>query len=199
MEAGTQIGCTALSSVVCPGVDKMKLLGKGAFSRVYAENNQTVIIHSICPVKEAMSLGWITGDRFPVVERLEPEVYRMKRYDRWLTTKNLCEADKKLYTILRRIYREYSVRDNVATIFEPLRKDYPSEYEQLVQACYALANYSDSEYDIRFEISPRNIAVDNGKLIFLDVFYLSSVLESDRRVTNSLSIIKQAIKGETHA
>jgi hypothetical protein len=177
----------------------MKLIGKGVFSRVYEWSSQTVIIHSVCPVKEAMALGWITGDRFPVVDRLEPEVYRMKRYDRRESTSYLCAADKKLYALLRKICRAYSFRDKPETIFEPLRSEYQSEYDQLVDAWSTLTNYAANEYDIRFEISPRNIAVDNGRLIFLDVFFLVSALKSTRRVTNSLSIIKQAIKGETNA
>lgn len=40
----------------------------------------------------------------------------------------------------------------------------------MIGAAEACANY---DYDeVRFEISPRNIAIDNNQLILLDTFYI---------------------------
>jgi hypothetical protein len=40
--------------------------------------------------------------------------------------------------------------------------------------------------DIRFEISPRNVAVKNGKLILLDCFFFASKLREVRGIKKNL-------------
>ncbi|MBV5342462.1 hypothetical protein JZU68_02215, partial [bacterium] len=74
-------------------------IGKGMFSTVYRKDARTVLIKSVDPVKECMSLGWFPKTAmFPTVKRL------------------LCEDDFSLYEC--RYYHKVSSLKKSLTRFE---------------------------------------------------------------------------------
>jgi hypothetical protein len=83
--------------------------------------------------------------------------------------------DYRLYKELRNLHASALSRpskmviDNTRAMFEKLSDDFSIEKDILLQAVDACSNYSTNVY---FEISPRNVAVKDGKLILLDVFFL---------------------------
>lgn len=172
-----------------------KKIGRGAFSTVYKETDTTVLIVSSDPVKECMSLGWFPeSPLFPEVERVEISfdekgncLYRMEYLSRPSSLKKNLDAEHwKIYKTLR---------DYFSTLFPPFQKDrsyevlkaafqdcleaFPECLEALENALEALANYGS---DMWFEISPRNVAVKDGKLILLDCFFMQSKLKEVQRL-----------------
>ena len=156
----------------------MELIGKGNFTKAYKKDSKTVILHSVDMVKECMSMGWFpSSNLFPSIERLEygeTSIYEMKLYDKVTSPKQqLTQKHYELYKELREI-KGFSVDD----LFNSINSiNIPSRIkEHLHDAISALSNYGS---DIRFEISPRNIAATKtGKLILLDCFYFHGALNS---------------------
>lgn len=152
-----------------------KLLGKGLFSKVYDNGDDTVTIVSCDSAKECMALFPVDSSRFPTVTRVECDeysTYTMKKYDKV----------KGIQTKVN--YYDWSLfkwlRDNLNktigynAIVDALEFDMPNEFDEdrevLLDMVDHMANYGD---DISFEISPRNVAIDNGRLVFLDVFFFA--------------------------
>lgn len=168
----------------------MKSIGKGAFTKAFLNDMGKVIVFSCCPVKEALSLEYIeAGNRFPKIERLDYQVYKMDYFERIKPSKNsLTEREYRLYRLLRSIPtygfnsdKYYSASDYWHYTFKELakkHKEFKYVLNQLAQAVEEMRNYTDS---LRFEISPRNIAIKNKKLIFLDVFFSGDLLQSNQR------------------
>jgi len=167
---------------------KKDAIGKGAFSTVWRDkkNPDMVRVETSDHVKECMGMGWFPkSPLFPTVERTEEiGVYSMRFYP---TAKSkavtglLCEHDAELYKALRNLSVNYWSKKAPYELwteaFNSLPEKFAEEKETLLEALDALTNYGD---DACFEISPRNVACENGKLILLDCFFLQSQLAQVR-------------------
>lgn len=156
----------------------MKMIGKGAFTKAFlAEDKKTVYLKSNDVIKEIMCLGWFPDNTlFPTVELSDREGYdyKMIYYPRCRSLKNNLKPDQwKIYKQLRDITSKvrYSCKtigyDRCIEMF--LTLDDNDLREIMIEALDACVN---ADYDIGFEISPRNVAVHNGNLILLDCFFV---------------------------
>lgn len=153
----------------------MELIGKGTFSKVYLKSKSKVIIKSTCPIKECIANGWFPKTAlFPTLKRLGYQEYECRYYPKVTSLKTALEPDQYvLYKELKRLsHTEY--RADVAAWYKVFPKITNRRIRQHLQdAVEACANYGS---DVMFEISPRNVAVHNGKLVLLDVFFIKSHL-----------------------
>ncbi len=165
----------------------LKQIGKGAFSKVYDARDGNVIILTDDPTKEAYTL-FDLGDRFPKVERLEydsPAVYRMKKYETKGGIKSKVSAREwKLVKLLQKALDSILGRDmDYGTLYTAIEStfsecpEYDDEQEQLLHALDVMSNCG---YDVCMEVPNRNLVVENGKIIFLDIFYMRSKLKEVR-------------------
>ncbi len=164
----------------------LKVIGRGAFSTAYLLNAEQVLIRSNDNCKECMALGWFPDSfRFPKVEQVEHGLYLMKYYPNSRSLKAQLDAEEwELYSALHEAHdihwwpkeNEKRYRATIRT-FESFPEKFKEVSILLIEACEALMNYGD---DVCFEISPRNVRAENGKLIFLDVFFFSSQLAKAR-------------------
>lgn len=158
----------------------MKLIGSGAFSKVYHEaESQYVYINSTDPVKECMAFGWFPKSKvFPKIQFSDDPKYRykMRYYPRVRSLKSsLDTAEWGKYQALRCMHndtRSLSLEDAFKTL------PYRGLRNALIDAIDALANYGE---DVCFEVSPRNVAAWGGKLILLDTFFMQSALNNVRK------------------
>ena len=164
----------------------MKLIGTGAFSKVYHNDNEKhVHIKSDDYVKECMAMGWFPNARcFPKVKESTEHGYdyMMTYYPKHTSLKkSLKPAEWAKYQELRRIFDEYAY-DSEADYFT-WRKAFKTIKNRtlrkhMLEALDSLADYGQ---DIKFEISPRNVAVSPARnLILLDVFFFRSQLQEVR-------------------
>jgi hypothetical protein len=164
-----------------------KKIGQGMFSTVYQETDQTVLIVSDDPVKECMGLGWFPNHPiFPKVETIklqrEKSIYRMEFFPKVKSLKDsLLEEEYKTYKDLKKFLSEivFTSKDSYNVLIEAFEKSNlnPDLIEAILGALEALSNYG---ADVRMEISPRNVAVKNGKLILLDCFFMASAVDKKR-------------------
>lgn len=159
---------------------KGKLIGKGAFSKVYEYGEDQVLIHSNDLQKACFGENELSYSKLPKIERLYDDEhlpykdgyywYVSPKYTKVRAfTKELKEDDIKLYRQLRSVMGSKGYSDLVES-FTKLG------LEELVDVAGDLCNYIQCD-DLRFEISPRNIALDsNGDLVLLDCFYCISTL-----------------------
>jgi hypothetical protein len=167
----------------------MQLIGKGTFSKVYAIDENRVKIVSSDPVKECLAL-WGFGDSplWPVLERTDSldngdNVFIGTRYKTGRGVKGLLNPRAyRLYLALRKCgdkhffgKNQHDALQHWQKVFtEGLVDEFADEREAICEAVDSLCNYGE---DIRFEISPRNVAADKaGGLILLDVFFFVSHL-----------------------
>lgn len=165
----------------------VKCIGTGAFTKAYLMENGRVLLRSCDPIKEAMAYGWFPkSEYFPDVVVLDVGVYEMQYYQRVRSLKSaLAPAQWEIYKSLRNIWNEHGsrCRDYFGwyKVFEQEAADdydVPSDVVQIIlEALDACSNYDSS---VRFEISPRNVAVQDGQLVLLDCFYLQSTLDEVR-------------------
>ena len=156
----------------------MELIGKGEFTKAYRNDKGRVILHSQDRVKECMALGWFPDHRlFPVIERLDNgdnySTYEMEYFQQPKSLKSSLTARQwRLYQALRKLGVRSMSRFPYETWieeFKSLPSEFKEEKEVLLEAIDGLLNYSTG---IRFEISPRNVAVKGKKLILLDCFFI---------------------------
>jgi hypothetical protein len=152
-----------------------KLIGKGAFSRAYLLESGRVLLRSCCPIKECMALGWFPDSPlFPVLGRVDYGVYEMEFYPKVSSLKNsLDEGEYEIYRTLKRLSDSRPFWERPDDAYHAWYKVFDSELigdlrDTMISALEACANMGS---DIGFEISPRNIAVKDGKLVLLDVFF----------------------------
>jgi hypothetical protein len=159
---------------------KGKLIGKGSFTYAYLREDGKVFLQSKCPIKECMAMGWFPDSNlFPQLERLgwsedrkeDFQDYRMDYYPKVKSLKNNLDKDQyQIYKDLRALSVPYC--DPQQSFFRWHEEFDKLENEELrevmKEALDACGNYGTT---IGFEISPRNVAVENGKLILLDCFY----------------------------
>lgn len=178
-------------------------LGQGAFSTVYADPDAPddfVLIQTIDQAKEAMALGWFPNS--PLFPELtvyateydgddERNVYRSKRYDTSRAVVSKLDAhNKAFYNALRHLSLHDNDDSHGYDTHNPhnwyhiwhhklsgLDDQFAEEREALLEALDTLCNYGS---DIAFEISPRNVATEGGKLILLDCFFVQSQLKKVR-------------------
>jgi hypothetical protein len=171
----------------------LKVIGRGAFTRCY-DNGDTVLLVSSCPVKECMSCGfWSDSDLFPAIERIDykdnSQLFKMKKYNKQKSLKQsllpeeyqkykmLCDFAKIWYSKTCNIKNQNLRHTEFCKLVQ--NSELTDELKNaLLESADGLANYTSN---IGFEISPRNIAVDNGKLILLDVFFSVDHLINTRK------------------
>lgn len=163
----------------------LKLIGKGSFTKCYQLNDTTVLLKSEDPVKECMAYGWFPdSDLFPKVEFSSISgFYEMEFYPRVKSLKNNLDDDQ--YQIYKDLRLAMSNIDFVLNIHDSYQKVYDAfdqlDNEELKEIMLeALDACTNCGSDVAFEISPRNVAVKNGKLILLDVFFMKSALNKVR-------------------
>ena len=165
---------------------------RGAFSKVFRLVDGTVKIFSSDPVKECMAL-WGFGESalWPEIERTDrledgTNVFIMPLYDQPRSLKSaLMEDDYKIYLALRKASKclflgrnPYDAPQHWHKTFENDLQAFPEVMQAMHDAIDSLQNYG---HDIRFEISPRNVAVKNGRLILLDCFFFASALANTKK------------------
>lgn len=161
----------------------VKRIGSGAFTKAYLMENGRVLLRSCDPIKEAMAYGWFPkSEYFPEVVVLDEGVYEMQYYPKVRALKGALAAEQyAVYKSLRALFNEYRWRCkdyfDWYKVFEQEATDefgVPDDVVRVIlEALDACSNYDTS---VRFEISPRNVAVQDGQLILLDCFYLQSTL-----------------------
>lgn len=156
---------------------KPELIGKGSFTKCYRIGRKVRLV-STDPAKECAALGWGSDSRlFPRIKRTETGVYEMEYFPKVKSLKAALRPDQyKLYRALRNINvcptkGDFAYLDELRKQFNKLLPKRVSK--ALNEQIDGLMNYG---ADIRFEISPRNVAVKNGKLILLDCFFFASKL-----------------------
>jgi hypothetical protein len=163
-----------------------KLIGRGSFTWAYLIPNEKVLLVSRCPIKECMSFGWFPeSPLFPTLECLgwadkeDFKEYEMEYYPKVRSLKNNLDPDQyQIYKDLRALQLPFGIL-NKHDYFQEWHKLFDTlQNEELrdimKEALDACSNYGS---DIGFEISPRNVATKNGKLILLDCFYQITKLQ----------------------
>lgn len=158
----------------------MQLIGTGMFSKVYKMDEKRVFIKSVCYSKECLSL-FIDSPVFPKIKKVEYQEYICEYYPKVKSLKNeLLPKYYEVYKELRNLSIGYNINPHYT--YNEWRKQFKTvknkQYRTaLIDALEELTNYGT---DICFEISPRNVAVKNGKLILLDVFFFRSQADEIR-------------------
>lgn len=154
----------------------LKLIGKGLFSKVYRLDEKEVLIKSVCKVKECLSMGWHDSvNIFPEITRIDDQTYTMEYFEKVTSLKDcLSPAHYEIYKNLKSLSVGHV--PNKHNLYDAWYKEFKKVKNvrfrnALINMIETLSNYGS---DIQFEISPRNVAVKNGKLILLDVFYMQS-------------------------
>lgn len=152
---------------------KLKLIGKGLFSKVYRLNDKQVYIVSVCNAKECISMDWHQSKGiFPVYESEEMGEYICEYYEPVKSLKeSLSPAHYEIYKNLRslsvfNVKNDYDLLDAWREQFKTVKNK--KFRDALLDMTDNLCNWGTK---LSFEISPRNVAVKNGKLILLDVFF----------------------------
>lgn len=173
-------------------VKGLKLIGKGSFTKCYLNTCETSVTLVSCdPIKECMANGWFPEhELFPTVEHVDyceqtgRNIYTMEYYPRTKGLKGYLEDDQwEIYKTLKAMSNNWGFTGNKFDRYDILYNSFSRlENEDLrdvmLEALDACSNYG---ADIGFEISPRNVAVKNGKIILLDCFYMVSTLEKVRK------------------
>lgn len=162
----------------------MKLIGKGAFTKAYKLDNGDVLLKSCDPIKECMAFGWFPDSpRFPEVNWTNTQgEYTMDYFPYSAGLKNkLDPIEWELYQTLRGLDHyepnKYNYYNTWYKKFEALPDRFAEAREALLDALSACSNYGS---DVQFEISPRNVRVVEGKLVFMDCFFIISKLDEVR-------------------
>ena len=150
-------------------------IGKSKKTKCYVDpcNGSKVILISTDPIKEAMSEVSDKMVHFRGVEYVARGVYRMERLvvqQSLFPRLNVQAID--LYRALRKCSQSGQCTNYTTTYrtLAPIGVDFPKAWEEIEHILGWVSNWS---YDIRFEISPRNVSADaQGNLILLDVFYI---------------------------
>lgn len=165
---------------------KGKLIGRGTFTKAYMWGAKQVLLISEDHIKEAMAHGWFPESRlFPEIKYTETDgEYIMDYYPRVSSLKNALDPEEyQLYQELRYIFSNRAYVANPYDLYHywyEVFGEYPFSHseaedirEALQEALNACGNWGT---DICFEISPRNVAVKDGKLVLLDCFFIRKQL-----------------------
>lgn len=156
----------------------LPLIGKGLFSKVYKLNEKQVLIKSTCWSKECLAL-FVEAKHFPKLEVVGEKEYVCEFYPRVKSLKDsLKPSHYKVYQQLRQIDRlTTGGYDDLKYLFNTVSNK--SFRESLLNTLDDMTNYS---LEVCFEISPRNVAVKNGNLILLDVFFFREQIREKRNL-----------------
>lgn len=165
---------------------KLKLIGKGLFTKCYRLDRYNVVLDSVDPVKECMAMGWFSESTiFPVLDYVDPldndSLIKCKYYPRVSSLKkSLKPKQYAIYKELRNlkfdpVKIEYERADSLRKAFKTIKNK--RFRDGLLEAVDGVQGYGS---DICFDISPRNVAVNKGNLILLDCFFLYSKAEQVR-------------------
>ena len=164
----------------------MKRIGKGSFTTAYLQDDgHTALLKSTDYIKECMAHGWFPESAlFPIINFTDtPHTYTMEYYPKVKSLKDNLDPDQYLiYKQLRALLpcakycsRPHDYHAMWHTLFDTLPSDLKEVMKEALDAC---ANYGT---DVQFEISPRNVATKNGRLILLDCFFIQSQLDEVRK------------------
>lgn len=158
-----------------------KMIGRGAFSKVYREEGSDIVtLVSCCRVKTALSDNEI-GSFFPKIDYIEVydndyfyNIFKMEYYPKVRSLKSNLDVDQyEIYKLLRNMVLTSTPPSNqndgysqYYNLFEKIENE--DLRDQLLEALDTISDYTSA---VGFEISPRNVAAKNGKLILLDIFF----------------------------
>ena len=160
----------------------LKLIGKGMFSKVYQLNDKEVLIKSNDLAKECICY-MVESDLVPDIEQIEDGIYKMEYFPKVKSLKDSLDMDQyKLYQELSKLNISIGMHTRKNDYYFLWREQFETisdeeVREDLLNVIDCMCNYG---ADVRFEISPRNVAVKNGKLVLLDCFFFASQLEDVR-------------------
>ncbi len=167
-----------------------KKIGQGTFTTAYLNESGRVSLVTIDKIKECQAdFGFGDSDLFPSLERIDyfydnddafHLVLEMEYFPKVKSLKNeLCAEDWALYQDLRKIFKNKPLFKRKFEEYDYLYKEFEGldRGEELTEALDSCANYTDS---LGFEISPRNVAVKNGRLVLIDVFFCKDQLKEVR-------------------
>lgn len=168
-------------------VKDLPLVGSGLFTKCYRYSKKEVLCISCDPTKECISLGWTPESRFiPEIEKLDHDgifsLYKMPLYEKPKSLKGaLNKSDYRFYSDLRNLQIDYDLNEhrwiyNIVRAVES-SKLHHTKKELMIGFAESMTNFG---HTLRFEISPRNVAVKNGKLILLDVFFFTETMQAVR-------------------
>lgn len=168
-------------------VKGLPIIGRGAFTKCFELNTSEVLLLSCDPVKECNALGWMPdSNRLVILERVDydgiftlykaPKLPRFKVSDLSLPEYALFKQLKKFYSSLSWPQNDYK---RLPYFSDQLNaSELPEEVKELLIDCAeACMNFGQK---FGFEFSPRNLSTKDGKLVFLDCFYLLDTLQSVR-------------------
>lgn len=160
------------ASTLFSEVKGLNIIGKGSFTTCF-DNSDKVYLVSNDPIKECIALGWFPEcELIPEIERLDYEgeysLYTMKKYEKVTAPKKQLNTKAyKLYLDFRRIANNLLSDVNLWDKQKKLNQEIKTE--KLISLCLdSCSNYTSKA---GFEISPRNIASNEGNLILLDCFF----------------------------
>lgn len=139
------------------------LIGKGKFSKVYRKSKTRVLIESVDPVKEAMTLVFPSSKLFPTLERVshgEISTYESKYYPKKPKLKsNMSDFDWEFYRWMTTESKRtmFDCRGDIdygqlLDFFNKIPTKFHRKRDVLIKALRALSKYG---LDVVFEISPR--------------------------------------------
>ena len=160
----------------------LKVIGRGQWTTCFKLNDKEVLLRSEDGIKEAISFNWgFDSPVFPKLTRVDQCLYTSKYYPKVVSLKKALKPKQyEIYRELRALtvgynYKDYDLsnlwRRQFATISNKRVR------EALISGIEGASNYGS---DVSFEISPRNIAVDKGMLVLLDVFFIQSALKRNK-------------------
>lgn len=171
-----------------------ELIGEGSFTKAYYIGEGKAFIHSCCPVKRVMSMGLFPdSELFPKMECIGKYQYLMEYYfqpsslaealdpDQWVIYETLKSLNRVRILNERAIPDVDTISHQWIEVFKTLEnKELQTTLIKALEACMVIGS------DICFEIAPRNVAVKNGKLILLDVFFSKHKLNETIRYGRGL-------------
>lgn len=168
-------------------VKGLPIIGRGAFTKCFELNASEVLLLSCDPIKECNSAGWMPeSDRLITLERIDydgifalykaPKMPKFKVGDLSLPEYALFKQLKSFCNSLQWPTNDYQRLYYFNDKLE--ESDLPKDIKELLVDCgEACMNYGPK---LGFEFSPRNLSTKEGKIVFLDCFYLLDTLQSVR-------------------
>lgn len=162
-----------------------KLIGKGAFTRAYQIAANKVEILTVCPAKECYAM-FSQGNPFaPIIESIDTlddgrRVFHMPLYPKMKAyTKQLNEQSLHIYRELRKLRYDATSYNDFCCMVDNLDLT-EQQMIDIKSLAGDVCNGIDC-HNLRFEISPRNIACDEaGNLVMLDCFFCIKTLYSTK-------------------
>jgi len=158
-----------------------KLIGKGAFTRAYQIGHDKVEVVTICPAKECYAMFSQGNPLAPVIESVTTtdegkRVYHMPLYPKMRAyTKQLNARGLHIYRELRKLELNADSYNRFCNMVDNLSLT-EDEKDNIKSLAGDVCNAIDC-HNLRFEISPRNIACDpKGNLVMLDCFFCIKTL-----------------------